>query len=227
MVHYAKATRPSAELLQQALSDEGYDGPDINWGYGARSDALNNPEAIANAVNKRQALLTMRDAEVPTPTIWLPSLYNPIYPVVGRRDFHTRGRGFFICNNDDEYMRTRRFNRPPTHYLELISDAQEFRVHVVNGNSIKISEKIGEGIIRNYSRDDSTIVFRYPHDFHHKRSLRRIAKEAVEALGLDFGAVDLLYKDGSFYVLEVNTAPSLTDESSDTLQRYVDAFMDY
>jgi D-alanine-D-alanine ligase-like ATP-grasp enzyme len=33
-----------------------------------------------------------------------------------------------------------------------------------------------------------------------------------------------MYRDGRFYVLEVNTAPCLTDLNSDTLARYVRAF---
>ena len=46
------------------------------------------------------------------------------------------------------------------------------------------------------------------------------------SLGLDFGAVDVIYKDGKWYVLEVNTAPNLTSQS-DVLDRYVKAFKEY
>ena len=53
-----------------------------------------------------------------------------------------------------------------------------------------------------------------------------IAIQAVNLLDLDFGAVDIIYKDDEFYVLEVNTAPSLTS-NSDILERYVKAFKEH
>jgi hypothetical protein len=41
------------------------------------------------------------------------------------------------------------------------------------------------------------------------------ARGAVEALGLDFGAVDIIYNqhENQYYVLEVNTAPGLEGQS--------------
>jgi D-alanine-D-alanine ligase-like ATP-grasp enzyme len=48
---------------------------------------------------------------------------------------------------------------------------------------------------------------------------------AVNTLGLDFGAVDLIVaKDGRVYVLEVNTAPGI---EGITLEKYVKAFQNY
>jgi len=91
-----------------------------------------------------------------------------------------------------------------THFMEYINIEREFRVHVVNGKSIKISEKIGGG---NHSRGAK---FSYPHDFNHKKTLRRVSRAAVAALGLDFGAVDVIYSGEKFYVTEVNSAPALT-----------------
>jgi glutathione synthase/RimK-type ligase-like ATP-grasp enzyme len=49
-----------------------------------------------------------------------------------------------------------------------------------------------------------------------------LAIKAVAALGLDFGAVDvILGRDGQFYVLEVNTACGLEERTAD---KYVEAF---
>ena len=51
------------------------------------------------------------------------------------------------------------------------------------------------------------------------------AVAAVVALGLDFGAVDVVYnvKEQKAYVLEVNSAPGL---SGTTLDKYVEVFKD-
>jgi len=111
-----------------------------------------------------------------------------------------------------------------SHFLKYIDHAREFRVHVVNGQSIKVSEKILTGTSQMRRNHRFGAISVYPHDFDHKKTLRKVAKQAVECLGLDFGAVDILYKDGVFYLLEVNTAMCLTDPQSDTLDRYVKAF---
>jgi glutathione synthase/RimK-type ligase-like ATP-grasp enzyme len=52
--------------------------------------------------------------------------------------------------------------------------------------------------------------------------VRHAAKEAMAALGMDFGAVDVMYRIRTKrpYVLEVNSTPSLADENADTCERY-------
>jgi len=229
IVHYIRKTRPSALRLAQKLREMGYTGKVINWGT-KEPFALNPPQAVALASNKHKALLTMQEAGVPIPKLvgntgGRYSLFDFRrlgieweYPIVGRPDYHRKGRQFYLCNNYEDV--TNALNRGATHFMEYVDNAREFRVHIVNGKSIKISEKIGGGITKNY---ESGARFYYPEDFNHKKSLRRVAREAVASLGLDFGAVDLLYRDGNFYVLEVNTAPCLTS-TSDTLERYARAF---
>lgn len=224
IVHFKRATRPSALALARALRDENYEGVNINFGFGVNSDGLNSPEAIANASNKRKALEIMCEAEVPIPPLYTPDeAYEAVLdaPLVGRKNYHRKGRGFYYCEDEDDVEHAIR--KGATHFLEYITDTREFRAHIVNGNCIKISEKHGDGLTRNV---EAGAVFSYPHDFNHKKSLRKVAKQAVEALGLDFGAVDVLYKDKQFYTLEVNTAPCLTNERSDTLSRYVNAFLE-
>lgn len=215
IVHYSRKTKPSALLLQAQIKP--YDGLNINWGIGIDPEGLNRPEAIKRASNKRIALQTMREAGIPTPEVWL---NEPQYPCVGRRDHHAHGSGFFMCDSLADYQRTLRFKRPPTHYLEFINGCREFRIHVVGGKSIKLLEKISDNLVRSY-RNGTRCV--YPRDFHHKKTLRGLATGAIQSLGLDFGAVDVLYKDGTFYVLECNTAPDLKN-NPDTLERYAESF---
>ena len=177
------------------------------------------------AVNKRVALQTLTAAGVPT-LYFDHSQGVPSWPVMARPDFHYAGKWMFLCHTERELQRalnpTRRNGtpkrHPATHCQTYLSDAQEFRIHIVDGKSIKVSEKLGGG---NHSLG---ATFAYPHGFAHIPELRQIAKDAVLALGLELGAVDLLYRsDVGAYVLEVNTAPSLTDPTSDTLARYVRA----
>src|SRR3990167_2517295 len=216
MVNYGRKSRLSGRVLEQAL--RGYRGRPVNFGYQCDPNGINSPQAIARASNKRRALLMMAEAGVPTPEVYLRSDGNIKYPCVGRPDRHWGGKDFYLCNDIMEVQRA--YARGCTHFMEYIGGGREFRVHVAFGKSIKIAEKTGgNSIIRNFKYGSRFI---YP-DFNHKKSLRRVAKQAVEVLGLDFGAVDVIHKDGRFYVLEVNTAPSLTS-ASDTLGRYVKAF---
>lgn len=233
MVLSNKRTKLSARALKQKLDEVcapfgGYKGKAINFGCsqlnGDYGELINNPEFVYGAVNKQLALETLQASEIPTPLITESDALTAVLEgekVIGRKMFHSKGRGFYMASTESGIRLAKK--RGATHFLKYIEDAEEFRVHIVNGMSIKVSQKIfPEGTVRRNARFGAT--FEYPEDFHHKKTLRKWAKESVKALGLDFGAVDLLYKEGEFYVLEVNTAPCLTDDTSDTLLRYAEAF---
>lgn len=232
MVLSNKKTKKSARKLLERLQSEGYEGPNINWGCSTLSKdyspILNKPIAVENAVNKERALTILKAKDIPTPLVSESEARTAILSgskIVGRTTYHSKGRGFYMCATVASIDRAKRLGA--THFLTYIDDALEFRVHIIKGKSIKVSQKVfPEGLEANRRNHRFGATFEYPHDFSHKKTLRRIAKEAVEALELDFGAVDLLYtEEGGFYVLEVNTAACLTDETSDTLDRYVTEFM--
>jgi hypothetical protein len=212
-VVYPRLCAPSGAALEGRLAAAGYAGPTIQWGTGA------------HIVNKLEARIKFRDEGVSAPRLWVAkeeSVNMSALPVVGRRSNHRKGRGFFIVEDEKSYLRTRRFKNPPSHYIKLLQVDREFRVHVVNGSSIKISEKIGgEGIVRSF---ENGFRFAYPADTSFNSEVRELAKRAVSVLDYPFGAVDVLLSDGVPYVTEVNAAPCLTS-ASDTLQRYVNAFM--
>lgn len=224
MVLCNKRTKLSARKLSEALQARHYSGKNINYGSSSlryTGEVLNKPEAVANAVNKRVALEMMRDADLPTLLVDLTETSSDLR-LVGRPDHHSQGRYFYICAGVEGVNQAMALRRhPATHFMKYLTDFREFRVHIVNGKCIKISEKSGGEGTQNH-RNGAT--FHYPENFNHKKTLRKLSKQAVECLGLDLGAVDLIYKDGKFYLLEVNTAPCLTDETSDTLDRYVEAF---
>lgn len=231
MVNSGRRSRPSANALAKVLRDVqvDYRGRDINWGYArgrnVRRRGINSPDAIARASNKRRALLALEEAGVPIPKL-LTGDSPPDYPLVGRPDRHRAGQGFYLCQDFNDFLWAEAHGA--THYMQYIEGGREFRVHVAFGKSIKLAEKIElvpTAIINRPRNFHNGFVFNYPHNFNHKVTLRRVAIAAVEALGLDFGAVDVIYKDRQFYVLEVNTAPALTSQS-DTLERYVRAFKD-
>jgi len=111
------------------------------------------------------------------------------------------------------------------YFVEYIPTAREYRVHVAFGECIKISEKVAgpDGTPCPWIRNTgSGYTFRNPRT--RLGSLGQAAAiDAVRALGLDFGAVDLIVgDDANTYVLEVNTAPACTTPS--TAIAYAEAF---
>ena len=113
----------------------------------------------------------------------------------------------------------------------------EFRVHVVNGKAILSQIKLRkEGhadnplsntVVRNV-QSGWVYGVNTVEDHPAIEEVRRVAIEAVAKTGLDFGAVDLVWKqDGArVYVLEINTAPGLAEEGS-ALEKYTEAFKEY
>ena len=221
----------------------------VNLGYFRAFDSkgakvINSPDAVARSSNKRRARQIFQNQKVPAPTLFM--LPNSIgmmdFPVVGRTTHHTKGHGFWLCSNKQEL--TRSISGGATHWMKYIANTREFRIHAfastlgteVSADDyavLKLSEKLPDGpkakrdaVVKNH---DNGWIFTYPADKDDPilTIARRAGKQAVAALGLQFGAADVMVSvdDDKAYVLEVNSAPCLTDEQANTVEKYVDALM--
>lgn len=114
-------------------------------------------------------------------------------------------------------------------YTKYIPKTQEYRLHVFQGEVFFTQRKArkkeipDEEInwkIRNHANG---FIFAHNEGIDVGDGARQLAVLAVETLGLDFGAVDMIYnkKQDKYYVLEVNTACGLEGE---TLNKYVEQF---
>lgn len=168
-----------------------------------------------------QAFSTLRTAlRTPPPMIAAPRppTPTPVAPQVdgewvGRMNDHTGGIDLLTPP------------RQPDFWVKKETFVNEYRVHSFNGRSIRAGRKVvREGFAlpdqRQYgqvTRNASPWVRSYDggwmisyDGFESTNALRTIAAQAVAALGLTFGAVDIGEKaDGSLVVLEVNRAPGL------------------
>jgi len=205
----------------------------INWGashyernitYGVPAQlTINPPEKVAIAGNKLTAFRELARDE----TINLPAWTTDVevaksYGVVVCRTVlngHS-GRGIVVAERHEDIV-------PAPLYTQYIKKISEFRVHVVRGDVIDIQQKRKR---TDFEGETNTKIRNHQNGWVYCREnlesppdLQEQAIKAVTALGLDFGAVDLIYNQraGKSYVLEVNTAPGL---EGTTLEKYVAAF---
>jgi glutathione synthase/RimK-type ligase-like ATP-grasp enzyme len=112
-------------------------------------------------------------------------------------------------------------------YVKYIKKQKEFRVHVGSGEVLDIQEKRRrqdyEGDANFKVRNHHTGWVYCRENIEEPADLRQQALEAIAALGLDFGAVDLIYnaRQNQSYVLEVNTAPGLEGTTLEVYSNYL------
>lgn len=205
------------------LVRDSYQPADVNWGR-YKANAKLNPD-ISNTTNKRRMRQLFQEHDVPTPKLHTISeaiqaiASGDVERLVGRPDQHMKGRGLWKCYSEQAVRRATQGThkkKAATHFMEYIESDREYRVHIFKGKSIRISQKVFNA--------DGTYTTGKPGDIKLRR-VRNAAKAAVDAVGLDFGAVDILARgenNEEVFVLEVNAAPGL----GGTMPKlYADTFM--
>jgi glutathione synthase/RimK-type ligase-like ATP-grasp enzyme len=211
----------------------------INWGaskINRQIDAervLNKPEAVAAASNKLSSFKAFKVAELDTPefteskeeaTKWLASGAT----VVARTILtgHS-GAGIIVADpeNQDELPDAKL-------YTKYIPKKEEYRVHVANGAPFYWQRKARKKDVPddqvNWRVRNHANGFVYQNlDVREDVRAGALAVRAVKALGLDFGAVDLVYnqKKDSWFVLEVNTACGLEGSSVGMYAEAIGAYL--
>lgn len=198
----------------------------LNWGSSVAPDALaaaswvNRPDAVLAASCKLASLRHFHEHGVPTvewttdaeqAEEWL----NADGRLIGRTLLRaSAGRGIVVCRAETGLVRAPLWTRYFTGF-------DEYRVHVWDENILDRQQKRRrrrddeEGITRAAANDEirnleNGWVF-CREDVACPPEVDDAARRAVQALGLDFGAVDVKFKTRGRVpaVLEVNTAPGL------------------
>jgi len=235
-----KAADVDVKLIRNKNSKYVHDAEEhlvINWGdSGAEvyGNMLNDPRAISFASDKMATFKSLAERDVSS----VPFFFTK----EGAQDFlearegrvvycrtiiqGSQGDGIVVAKNADELV-------PAKLYTGGIVDKKrkEYRVHVFNGKVINIQEKRrrnGYKELENYSDDVRNLAGGWvfcTKDVKLGDETVQTCVNAVAALGLDFGAVDILQTtNGKCWVLEVNTACGL---QGSTVDKYVEAIKDY
>ncbi len=209
----------------------------LNWGNShplfsvSGASVLNKPEAVTTASDKLKALRCMIDAGVKVPEFTSDisvarSWIEDERIVLCRKLLRSNsGKGIVIAKTVDELVTA------PL-YIKYIRKEKEYRLHVFRGKVIDLVEKkrrsgFTESSVYNkyirscdngwvFCRDNVTV----------SDAVKAEAIKAVTALGLDFGAVDIVInkRDNTPVVLEVNTAPGLVGT---TVTKYKEAIKEW
>lgn len=202
----------------------------LNWGSSscnyAKGTIINTASAVALASNKLLTFRRLFDCSVPTPDYKL-SLEDAQYwvdqgnTVYGRQTLTgSQGQGIIIFNEDNPVV-----TLCPL-YTKATKAKLEYRVHILDETVIdfvqkkrKLNFQGGTTGIRNHTNGwvfarQEVVLPAY---------VKEVAINAVKALGLRFGAVDIGYtpETNSIFVYEVNTAPGI---EGTTISKYLTAF---
>ena len=221
----------------------------VNWGNASSIPVfgetyLNKASAVEISSNKVKTFEALNDASVNIP--WFTTTAQGGRDLFNEEDVEkvfcrtltraSEGRGIVIANSPEEIVSAGLYTGYEPH-------TNEYRVHIFKGKVIDVAEKrrmgtealeeAGITLNEEIKSHGNGWIFargnaRLKHldgVFKHEIAFQSLA--ALEAIGLDFGAVDVIYNNPNreAYVLEVNSAPGM-EAGSTTLFHYANAFLD-
>lgn len=216
----------------------------INWGNSAeaaRATLNNDGGRLVQATNKLEFFKKLEGKEY-LPPFWTTAAAIPDdqFPVVCRQILQGHsGAGIVVANDRDSLV-------PCPLYTKYVKKKHEYRVHVgrrwvdfgvgtataigVEGEVVYETISVQQKKRRHDHPDPNWQVRNHANGFIYARSnvnppasVLEVAKDVLKELGLDFGAVDVIWNEheSKAYVLEINTAPGL---EGSTVEDYKEFF---
>ena len=175
----------------------------INWGSSERKfngTYVNEPEKVAIASNKLRAAETLGNYGVPQPTYttdtevaqgWLDEGSSVVCRTLLRAN---SGRGIILCTAENGTP----LAKAPL-YTKYVKKADEYRVHVLGDRVIDVQQKRKRQEVDNeevnYQIRNASNGWVFCRDgVEPSPYVTDAAVRAVSALGLDFGAVDVVFR---------------------------------
>lgn len=212
------------------------DGITINWAVEdpegvTYNGVVYNEHGVLNASNKPKARRLMAEAGVSIPETTtsrsVASTWLSECSVIRRPSIHHGGADFVV---------TERCGILPLsgyagdyYYQKFFRKTHEFRVHGAHGKVLILQEKkpregieVDLDVPKPWNHATGEFIFETVNWSNYNKDVCKVALDAIKALGLDFGAVDILYDtdSGEAVVCEVNTSPALEDYAVERYSKY-------
>ena len=203
----------------------------INWAYSGVSSpsaiTYNKPSAIALSSDKPACRVALREAGVPIPRTMVKEevLEDIQLPYVCRTAKHQAGSGFKMAYTTKDLFDA--ISEGYYYFSDEYRKKKEYRVHVAHGKVLIMQEKVPihddsrANIIWNHASGEFVFGIVGWNDM--PVEVCKVALDGVKAVGLDFGAVDVLWsdeEDDRAVVCEINTSPALADYATYRYRRY-------
>lgn len=196
--------------------DEDFVGHDLVFRWGCTAsvpvrNVVNTARAIHQVNDKLGFRRTLNEAGL-CPATWFTLVDTLRTPCIVRPSNHSRGRHTYLCNSAEEVLSAVNILPTRDYYIsEYIPKVAEYRVCVVQGRVAWVAKKTPSNPadiawnVAQGGRFDNVRWDDWP---------LKAVKTAIEGFNLselDFGGVDIMVdSDGNCYILEINSAPSLT-----------------
>ena len=229
----ANGCGPTGRLLRELLEDRGVqvgrEGAHavVGWGVGG-TNQLPTLNASVGRRNKLQELQRFHEVGISAPRVYTNIPPAGAYPVLARRVQHHGGLDIRLCRDRETAVLRRAQGRD--FFTEYLAQSQtEFRYWIYRRRHLGCYEKVRvrPAPYRLRRRIGRNHRLGYAFELVPAEQVRRdgveLAARAVESLGLDFGAVDVIVgRNGQLYVLEVNSAPGVEGEGRQVIQALAD-----
>lgn len=218
------AKNKAVKILTEHLTQLGHtvvrskDEPhDVTVGWGMSRQGVEGPmlNADVNLYNKFQAINIFKRNNIPAPFVGteIRDVQGQPFPWLARKFQHKCGRDIKPVYGLGEARRIQ-VQYSPDFWSVFVPTKTEYRVWSFKDKVLAVYEKVfkGEGEYDGIQRNH-----RFGFKFEKRDDLRDSdigtwGSQAVAALEMDFGATDIIEgKDGEYYVLEVNSMPSIDD----------------
>src|SRR5215217_1029707 len=216
---FIKNESPGMEIITKDMQLPALSKDDnvIRWGTTRHvpngPKMVNKSRCIQETSNKGMFRKKAADAGLAMPTwIDLKSYLRDIeefVPVIVRPLHHERSEHVYMCNTIGEVGQAVDKIGNEFYISHYIAKEKEYRVFVAQGRPFIVVEKmpVDRNAVTWGCVEAGTFEYipwdEWPED------VVRVANESFLLSGLDFAAIDIIYKDGKAYFLEANTAPEI------------------
>ena len=186
----------------------------FRWGCTSNVEAktvVNIAKAIHLVTNKRDFRMLLNENKL-CPVTWMDPAFAR-FPCIVRRATHHQGRHLYLCYTIEELVAALQHCQSGFYISEYIDKTEEYRIFIVQGRVACVARK--------FPGNENQVAWnvyqggRFENVRWDNWPLKAIKHsiQAFELSGLDFGGVDVMIdRNAEDYILEINSAPSLTSE---------------